>query len=248
MDGTTESTDETETTTDETTEQTSSSGTETAGDNDGEFNPAEYEASFGLPAGSLKDVTDADSALKVIREHTDKLLIAGLSAGGAADLPTAEEKPAPKPKADDKKPVASGNAEIDALRAELAEVKGTIANQTKAQQQSQLQELDRRILTEIDSWKSPKYGVGTTRNYKQVKATRALREILLTHVAGYQATGQPIPLVETALRQVRVHDDEDYKPVVKKKDGALGTPGRSGKSGGDTTPANIHQALMQNQT
>ena len=226
--------------------------TETADETPAEFNPATLEATFGMPAGSLKDCKDQSEALDEIREYTDKVLIAGMGLEHTTgNVQKANETKATK--AETK--ATGGNAELDALRAELVEVKQSIAKQTEAQEARVLAELDTRISSTIDSWKSPKYGVGKNRNFKQVKATRDLRQLLVTHVAGLQATGEPVVGVEMLLQRVRAFDDETFDP--KKAGGAtahvLGTPG-VGKDGlakggtNDKLPRSIHHALMANQS
>jgi len=62
------------------TETSTSEGTENAGGaSEGDaFDASSYEESFGLPAGTLSGVEDAEAALEAVREYTDKTLTAGL--------------------------------------------------------------------------------------------------------------------------------------------------------------------------
>lgn len=236
----------------------------TPADDAAEFDAAELEHAFGLPQGSLKDATDAESALSIIKEHTDKTLIAGLGfAGAAADAP-ADPTPAPaKGAAKGAAPAASKAAEagqaaasesIEELRERIAKLEGALTATAQASKAQQLAELDRRMQTEIDSWKSPKYGTGKARNYAQTRAMKNLRELVATQVAGLQATNQPLPVIEKVLQQVRVFDDaESLADLAKQLKGkkpadAVGAPGKTGKSGKpDGAPKNIHEAFMQSK-
>lgn len=228
---------------------TSETGTVTPTDD--AFNAEQLEQSFGLPPGSLKDVKDEASAFTVIRDFTDKTLTAGLGLTEPARIP--EPEPTKKPAEDGKaKPTTPINEEVQALRAEMAEVKGFLSKQIEQQNQQFAHELDQRVSAEIDGWKSPKYGVGTNRNYKQTKAVKELKELLVTHVAGLKATGQPVSTVEVLLRRARLFDDDGYTnafDMVSKTNTPLGTPGARRDLGGkDSAPKNIHEALMQNRS
>lgn len=227
-----------------TTDQTTTNETDN-------FDAESLEVSFGLPPGSLKDVKDQASALAAVRDLTDKTLVAGLGlpASAADDAEQKSEKGGKKPDAAKTKgtPV---NEEIEALRAELSEVKGFIVEQTKMQKQQLVAEVDRRLDAEVDSWASPKYGVNGSRNYKQTKAYKALRdELVPRYLGGAQTAGVAIPTIEIVARRIRVHDDDTFTPTVTKKadekEKPLGTPGaRRDPSGKE--PNNIHEALMRN--
>lgn len=199
---------------------------------------------------------DEKSAIEAVRSFTDKILTAGLGFASAATTETkvekpvvkAEEKPAEKAAA-----AATGaNAEIDSLRAELREVKGMLTEQSQRQHQNGLLELDRRVEAKIDSWASPKYGVKGNRNYKQTKAAKEFKDVLIPNLlAGRQAAGLPInQQIEVYMEQLRLHDDENYTP--SKKDGdksaALGTAGAQKAAAGaaGAAPRSIHQALINN--
>jgi hypothetical protein len=211
--------------------------------------------SFGLPPGSFKDVKDEASALEAVRQMADKLLTAGVSFVPTEEKPATKVVEKPVAKADDKpadKTVGGTvpNAEIEALRAELAEVKGlltTQAQQTQAQKQAVLKS---KIEARMNSWASPKYGVAGQRNYKQTRAAQEFQETLLPNLlAGRQASGLPIDqTIEVYMEQLRVHDDENYKPAKRDatKDTTLGTPGASKGAPGADAPKNIHSALMRN--
>lgn len=212
------------------------------GEDTGDFDPAAVAAMYGVPAGTLSGVEDMDGAISAIRSYTDQKLIAGLGADDDEETPP----PPAKVAADDKK---GGNAEIDALRAELAEVKASVSKQFDRELKQKESELDRRIKAEIDSWQSPRYGVGKTRNFNQTKATKNLSKLLRTHIRGHEAGGEPLPLIEVLLRQVRVFDDDTFKPTTTKAadKGAVGTPGTSRETKEDKdAPRSIHHAFQQN--
>ena len=215
-----------------------------------EFDPAVYEESFGLTPGSLKGVETAADALKQIRAAVDKDLAAGVGYGGeefTGGINPPEKKQAYQKiydKATDPKP--SGNADYDALRAELTEVKTKLEDREKADQEHRMAEIDRRIAVEIDSWKSDRYGVGKGRTFTQIKAANGIVDLLRTQVIGAQKQGKAVN-IETMLRQVRAFDDDTYDPRRKPKPGnAVGKPGTGGKSDKKGAPRSIHEAYMQN--
>ena len=214
-----------------------------------EFDPDAIEEAFGLPSGSLKDVTDTATALDLVRQLTDKTLIAGLELGDQVVEPAAAPKaPAAAPASPEPGAKTTPvNAEIEALRAQLVEVKTLIQQQTETNNQRLAAELDGRIRSEIDSWESPKYGVGKSRNFNQTKAEKELRNLARTHVAGLQVQGAVVPTVEVILRRVRAFDDADFKPTRKSAAAPLGTPGtpKGAPGGGKDEPKNIHELLMR---
>ena len=235
-------------------ETTSTGSTETDDSTEGNegdaFDAASYEESFGLPADTLKGVENAEDALEKIREYTDETLTAGLlsdSIKGVADAADDADKGGASD--DPPKKAGSKNPELDALRADLKEVKESLAYREKKDQQLQFEDINRRGYAEIDTWASPKYGTTKSRNFKQAKAVESLQDLVRTHILGYQAQGKLPPIVEKTLRQVRAHHDEDYKPKTAKKnsDAVLGSPGAVNRTKkGDDEPANIHEALMKN--
>lgn len=231
------------------TSESGSSQTESSADDaQADFDAESLEISFGLPPGSLKDVKDADSAFEAVRTMTDKILTAGVGFAPPADEKPAEKKAAPKA---DEKPGSGGNAEIDALRAELAEVKGIVAQQTAQAQRQESADVERRVRSKIDSWASPKYGVTGTRNWRQTRAVQEFVDVLLPNmVAGRRAAGLAVSTkdVEAYMEQLRVFDDDTYKPTKKAADKqTLGTPGATkGAAEQKVAPGNIHQALMKN--
>lgn len=232
-----------------------SGGTDKGGGDDSStsddvFDASSYEESFGLPADTLKGVEDAESALKVIREYTDKTLTAGLLSDAVGDKVAAENVEAGK-KLDalGAELKASKNPELDVLRAELSDIKESLAVRDKRDFAMQSAEIDSRVDLEIDAWASPKYGTSKSRNFNQAKAMKGLQELVKTHIIGLRAEDKQPPVVEKLLRQVRAFDDDEYKPAPanKNSDAVLGSPGtgsRSAKSDGE--PANIHEALMGN--
>lgn len=228
-----------------TTATSQSTGAEATSSNS--FDAASIEEAFGLPAGTLKDVKDNDSALSAVREYTDKLTVAGIGVesplGKPAEAPAAKQAGQPAaPPAEGDKPQYLTKADIDKL----------FADRDKAQQTQQtgamLTELDRRLEAEINSWASPKYGVGKQRTFKQVKAFNDLKDMIVTHIAGAATTGQQLPIGEVLARRVRLLDDETYKPTVAGAAAVpLGTPGAA-KAVTDANkdgPRNIHEAVMK---
>lgn len=212
-----------------------------------EFDPGFYEETFGLPAGSLKDVTDAQSALDMIRTYTDRTLITGLAGfSGGADIPdTKAASNAEQRVADDKK--AGAPTDFEKLKAELrAEWQTELRQQ---QEQAMMAETTRRVAAKIDSWGSPKYGVGNNRNYKQAREAKRLIEMVFDHARVAAARGEAVT-PEATLERLRLIDDETYVPSKGKAQ--VGTPGAGGKMGakGDAAkmPRSIHEALMQNKT
>jgi hypothetical protein len=219
-----------------------------------EFNAESLEISFGLPPGSLKDVKDEASAYEAVRTMTDKILAAGVGFAPTTDDADANATKTTTTMVAEKKPAAesktAANPELDALRAEMAEVKGMLTRQTQQTQQQMANDLKRRMTDKMDSWASPKYGVKGNRNYKQTQAAKEFEDKLLPNLlAGYQAAGLPIDqTIETYMERLRVFDDENYKPTKKgaDKSAALGTPGSTKSVGGDKSPRSIHHALMAN--
>lgn len=216
------------------------------------FDASSYEQSFGLPADTLKGVEDAKSALEAIREYTDKTLTAGLlsdAVGGATVAPADTSADKGAESGDTKKDAAGKNPELDDLRAELSEVKESLATREKNDYDNRVAEINRRVDSEIDDWASPKYGTSKSRNFKQAKAVKELQDLVGTHIAGSKVQGKNPPVVESLLRQVRTFHDDEYKPAPAKKnsDTPLGSPGTGSRSAkGDGSPKNIHEALMGN--
>lgn len=224
-----------------------SSESQTQSESETEFDPEFYEETFGLPAGSLKDVTDAQSALDMIRSFTDRTLIAGLSGfTGGADVPETKAAPAvpAAPKAEEKKGEATPT-DFAKFKAEMmAEFDAKLNAERSAAAQAAIAQ---RISAKIDSWSSPKYGVGTARTYKQAREAKRLAEMVYEHANAAAALGQQVT-VESTLERLRLIDDETYAPSKAKAQ--VGTPGAGGKMGakGDASkmPRNIHEALRGN--
>jgi len=212
-----------------------------------EFDSALYEQTFGLPEGSLKDTTDAATALDLIKAFTDRTLIAGMAGfAGEADIPESKlpaEQPAKK------KAKEPENPEYAAIRAELDEVKGLLRNQKQHQEAVQMAEVKRRIFTKIDSWKSAKYGVGSARTYKQTKEANEIAGLVFQHAQAARQAGAYEPQVEASLERLRLVHDDTYE-LPKKAAPQLGTPGSGGKAGskGENQPRSIHYALLGNPT
>lgn len=217
----------------------------------GDFNPAEWEAQFGLEEGSLKDCKSVEEVLQAVAEAADKTILAGLTA------PTNEANPSDFPKTEPEKPAtpaqsgtqtqSSGNAEIDALKQQLGLIQQEIRQSREVAEKAILAESERRLNKEIDSWASAKYGVGKNRNSKQYRAYQALVNEMRTYVAGRAALGQSIPDVEIIARQVRAFHDDTFKPTALKlnKQAPLGTPGTSKEHKGDKGPKNIYEVIQQ---
>lgn len=226
-----------------------SSESQTQSESETEFDAEFYEETFGLPAGSLKDVTDAQSALDMIRTFTDRTLISGLAGfTGGADIPVSKAPVTPPaaPKAEEKKGEASPT-DFEKFKAEMmAEFEAKLNAERSAAAQA---EIARRISSKIDSWGSAKYGVGTARTYKQAREAKRLAEMVYEHANAAAALGQQVT-VESTLERLRLIDDETYTPTKQKAQ--VGTPGAGGKMGakGDAAkmPRNIHEALRGNTT
>ncbi len=240
-------------------DSTEKTDTEKTGDSEGEaFDAASYEESFGLPADTLKGVEDAKGALNAIREYTDKTLSAGLSAGGKVDLSDGSEdagvvEGAKSAAEDAARKTVSKNPEVDALRAEITEIKSDLAKRDKQAFAERSAAIDSRIQDEIDSWSSPMYGTSKARSFTQAKAVKEFKELVNTQVIGFQAQGKMPPAVEKVLRQVRSFHDEKFNPTPAKSNGnaQLGSPGTGSRSvkanaDSDKAPKNIHEALMSN--
>ena len=211
------------------------------------FDVAVIEKEYGLPVGTLKDAKDEQSAYEAIKTFTDSTLTAGGFGGGAV-----EQLGTPPAKG---KEVAKTVDTIEALRAELDEVKGFLVKQQEGQRAQLEAELNRRVDSRINKWNSDKYGVAGKRTYKQTKAVKEFKEILLpNHVQGVVNSHMPVDQeVEVYMERLRLHDDETYAPGGKKQSAKdikpLGTPGgNSGGAGGskDGSPRNIHEALKNN--
>lgn len=235
------------------------------GDNS-DFDASKMEVTYGLPEGTLQDVKTEDEANQRIREHVDKLLSAGLMArpnqgadpnanSGSDDSAAAAatkqgDAAAGKEGKDD-----SGNTDMAAIQKKLQEMEQRFQQQEEEKFNSLLQEAGRRLVAEVDSWESPKYGKGSNRNYNQLKAVEELRDLVTQHVAGAQVQGKNPPTIEAIARQVRkFHDDaatSNNKQDDKKDSGGrssgqppLGTPGGANKQGDNSAPRNIHQAFQ----
>lgn len=225
-------------------------------DTSDDFDAAYFEAEFGMPEGSLAEAKTPQEATAIIKEYADSMLTAGFTykpepqqmPQPGAQAASAPAKPAKKEgEKEGEKPEAPSNPELDALRAELQEVKSVLQSSVQAEQERLAQAVEQRLLAEIDKWESPKYGKGNKRNYNQIQAVKKLRDMAATHFRGYLATGKPVPSVEALMRQVRAFDDDTYTPGQKasqKPQETLGTPGSSRNREADNQPSNIHTALM----
>jgi len=225
-----------------------------------EFSSAALEKQFGFPDGSLKDYKDEKSALEAIQHFTDEALQAGL------DLATTTAPPTSQPDAEtdetaetDATAGSSATKPTDAALTSQKELEQRIARlENSAQQRDQAQfeaskrAVEQRLVSHIDKWKSPKFGVSGNRTYKQKKAVMAFRNTLLNeYVPGLYETKQGIPVVETAADRLLAYDDPDeYVRQRNSKKGAnkrdtLGTPGGSSSAGaGGNSPSNIHEAAF----
>lgn len=215
-----------------------------------QFDAAAFELDYGLPQGTLGEAKDEAAAMEALRGYTDKLLAAGVNFNSTAKPQT----PATPAQADDKKPAtpASGEKAEEAPawakpiieRLDKIEQQSQLAQQT--QFQTQMAELDGRIVDEIDSWKSERYGTSESRGYKQTQAMNEIGQLLRTQAAGYLAQGKTPPRIETLLRQVRAFHDPDYTPGKKAtptEAKPLGTPGASGARPTSEEPRSIHHAF-----
>lgn len=202
-----------------------------------QFDPAVLEHAYGLPQGALNGAENAESATELIRAYVDRSLVEGLLSSQAAPQP-ADDPPADTPA----KPVSQGTA----VEQRVAALEAEIAANKQAQKAQAEEDLKRRLLARIDSWQSPKYGVGDQRKYRQVQATRELAKLVLAHHDATTKSGQPVP-VELLADRVRLFDDEGFVPTVREKpEEALGTPG-SGNSPAKKPdqPSNIYEAFWE---
>lgn len=212
---------------------------------EGEFNAAEWEAQLGYEEGAFKDCKSVEDVLKVAAESADKTILAGLTA------PAAEAEPTPFPTIDTSKPetppvtapAATGNAEIDALKQRLGLMEAEIKQAKEISQKAILAEQERRLLKEVDSWASPKYGVGKNRNSNQYRAFQAFVGEMRTYIAGRAAMGQDIPDIEVVARRVRAFHEGVLPKTPKGKTVPLGTPGTSKADKGDKGPKNIYDVI-----
>jgi len=231
---------------------TAATTTETATpETESQFDAASFELDYGLPQGTLADAKDENAAMDALRGYTDRLLAAGIqlkpatpakdsgdgSPGGAAPAQAAQPAEA---KAGDNEPPAWAKPIIERINA--IEQQSQTASQ--AHFQNQMRELDDRIMTEIDTWASPRYGTSQSRGYKQTQELQQLGQLIRTQAAGYLAQGQTPPRIETLLRQVRAFHDPDYKPgKPAAATTPLGTPGASASRATEEEPRSIHHAF-----
>lgn len=215
-----------------------------------EFDAAEWETQYGFEPGALADCKSAEEAIATIAEAADKTILAGLTSKPAAE---ADGSPFTQTKPDGKDEPGSGktgNAEIDALKAELNLIKSEIGQSKAAAEQAQLQQLEQRLDREIDKWASPKYGTGKNRNSKQYRQYQGFRDEMRSYVAGKIAMGKAVSNddLEAIARQVRVFHDDTYKPTAQKlaeNQQPLGKPGTStDMRPGDKQPKNIYEVIQ----
>lgn len=232
-----------------TTATSQSTGAEATSSNS--FDAAPIEEAFGLPAGTLKDVKDNDSALSAVDEYINKVTVAGIGlpspleqaklAAPVAAAPATPQPGQPAAKPVEGQPQYMTRADLDAYYAEKE-----TAQQT-AQFNAFMGELDRRLDAEIDSWASPQYGVGKQRNVKQIKAHAEVKDMIKTHIAGAVATGQVLPQAEILARRIRRLEDTTYTPGKPVQAAApLGTPGaaKAVTTENKDGPRNIHEAVL----
>lgn len=203
---------------------------------DSSFDASQYEAMFGLPEGALANAKTAGDVLDFVRGLTDKSLIAAMSL--SSDVPS--------------EPASSKAAKIEDADSDntdekiKAAVEAALAPLRKQQEEYATAELQRRFLAEVDSWKSDRYGVKDSRNYKQLKATQELFQHVMEHAAGVSKTSGPLASIEALARRVRVWHDETYSPVSDKapaRPAPLGSPGAKSKNPTSNSPRNIHEAF-----
>lgn len=224
-----------------------------------EFDASTFEVDHGLPEGTLEGVTDGKAAVEKLREYTDKILSAGLMSSAQlsqADVSQKTQTGDTKDAATKAEGKADGKAEptdFEKFRSEImqsvkAELRAAQEQAQRAQDAEMLRQIDSRIVAEIDSWNSPKYGSKDKRGYKELKAVRELRELAQTQYAGYVSQGKNSPPIETLMRQVRAFHDSDYTPSKKQATAAekkpLGTPGTRSAGVDDGQPRTIHHAVF----
>lgn len=217
-----------------------------------EFNPAALEEQFGLPGGSLQDVKDEETAHAAIRDYVSRVLAAGvgLESSTAEHVAQQTKAEAKKPAGGKDKPGETAtNAELESLRAEVAALKDLQDKELQRRERQALAEIDRRFMSEVNGWKSPKYGVAGHRTYEQAKAVKQLRdELVPMYITGATTAGLGVPTIEIVARNCRKYQDESYG--AKATGGAtttppLGTPGGAKRDQAGKQPANVHEALMR---
>jgi len=232
-------------TTDQASQQSDSTGSKesTATKSENDFDSESLELSFGLPPGSLKDVKDEASALEMLRSHTDQTLLKGLRIEpeqSQAEFP-AITKPAQG------KDSAEGTPDGEpAMLKRIAALESKLEDREKQFQAQQLADIERRLMSEVDSWASPKYGVTGSRTYNQTKAVRELVfELIPNYARGARSEGSQLPEPETIARRLRVHTDETYKPSKRKADsGTSGTPGQRREPAESKQARSIHDRVF----
>lgn len=220
-----------------------SESTDTKSEN--EFDSESLEISFGLPPGSLEDVKDEASALKMLRDHADQTLLAGLVGEQTAAAPPVSPI-APAPPAKSKDVVADTLDGEPAMLQRIAALEAKLEDREKQFLSQQLADIERRLMVEVDSWTSPKYGVTGTRSYNQTKAMRELvYELIPNYARGARSGGVQLPEPEVIARRIRVHTDESYKPSARKADANTGgTPGQRREPAGSKQPRSIHERVF----
>lgn len=209
-----------------------------------EFDASQYEDVFGLPAGYLKGLESEEDAFEKIRSYADEKLKAGFEgyfAGGADSPADGSQQTTDSTKSSEDTKGAGEDSEYHKIRAELDEIKSHLVAERQQRQQHTLQEIERRLEAEVDSWGSKKYGTRKDRTFSQLKEYHSLRELIGTHLRGFIAEGSAPPVIEKAVRQARMFHDDTYKPSApKKKQEPLGTPGAA-KETTPGSPRNIHE-------
>lgn len=224
--------------------------TDTTTETESQFDAATFESDYGLPKGTLGDAKDENAAMEALRGYTDRLLAAGVNFKPVSPAATDGGNVSQKTEKSDTKPAEGKEEDVPAWAQKIIDRQNALEQQSQQSQQAQFQnqmrDLDGRIMAEIDSWESPRYGTSQSRGYKQTQSLQELGQLIRTQAAGYLAQGQTPPRIETLLRQVRAFHDPDYTPGKKAAPAEakpLGTPGASGARATEEEPRSIHHAF-----
>lgn len=230
----------------------------------GEFDAAEFEAEFGLPAGVFANCKTADEARAALRDITDEALRVGYVArqpqpAQDATPTTSDVVPTPAPSAST---VTNTAPTLEALQKELHEVKTTLAKQeadAKAQVARQAtynrQEAERRLTSVVDSWESSKYGISGKRTYHQLRAFDTFKQLVVEQAVGLAPDGDwtRLPTVEKLAVRMFAYDDPEGFAAMKTRTTGKGTvattvgspTSTADTSGAANQPRTIHDAIFK---
>lgn len=190
---------------------------------------------YGVDADQLSGFSDVGNAEAAARLLLNQIASAGFQTlYGQPQAPAVLQPPAPvlPPVATPAAPAFELDEElidpkvvavIKSQQAQIAEAKAAAAaaQQAVAQFQSQnaaqvQQQVFDRATAAVDKVASPKYGVGQQRTVPQRLAVENLYRIADSLIAGMQARGMPVPVIETVIQQALYLDgvSQIAAPVV----------------------------------